>query len=146
MIFFGKKNADNAKKNPPATSTTTLPKYPQSGTAHESIPRNTPDHAPKAETADVPVLLEMLELGTTPIAIEAVVKLMLERERHHTLLAKLEQHEFPEIAARCQTEIQAYLHDNLARFSENVGEHMGNMLRAELRLAMMHMISTEKIS
>lgn len=146
MIFFGRKKTDNAKKNPPATSTTTPARQAHQGTAHKGLSQNTTHHAPKAETADVPVLLEMLELGTTPIAIEAVVKLMLERERHHTLLAKLEQHEFPEIAARCQTEIQAYLHDNLARFSENVGEHMGNMLRAELRLAIMHMISTEKIS
>lgn len=146
MIFFGKKKADNAQKNPPATSTTTPPSHNRSATAHKGTSQSTTHHASKAEIADVPVLLEMLELGTTPIAIEAVVKLMLERERHHTLLAKLEQHEFPEIAARCQTEIQAYLHDNLALFSENVGEHMGNMLRAELRLAMMHMISTEKIS
>jgi hypothetical protein len=146
MIFFGKKNADNAKKNPAATSTAMPSSQTHPGTAHKGMSQNTTHHAPKTETADVPVLLEMLELGTTSIAIEAVVKLMLERERHHMLLAKLEQHEFPEIAARCQTEIQAYLHDNLARFSENVGEHMGNMLRAELRLAMMHMISTEKIS
>lgn len=146
MIFFGKKNTDNKKKNPPVTAAPKPSNHHDSATTHKSAPPNTTHHLSKAEIADVPVLLDMLELGNTPIAIEAVVKLMLERERHHTLLAKLEQHEFPEIAARCQTEIQAYLHDNLALFSENVGEHMGNMLRAELRLAMMHMISTEKIS
>lgn len=139
MIFFWKKKVINTRST---TQSTSAPPPATHSSAVDA--QNATKPISQAKASEIPVLFEILELSNSKVAIEAVIKLILERERHHVLLTKLEQQEFPEIAARCQTEIQAYLRDNLVNFSENVGDHMGKMLRAELRLAMMHMISMEK--
>ncbi|MCC7006768.1 MAG: hypothetical protein IT497_09010 [Ottowia sp.] len=85
--------------------------------------------------AEIPVLTEIVELGSSPVTRDAVAKLLLARAHYEAALAKLEQHDFPEISARFQGEIQTQLQASAASLAESVSEQLGHILRAELRLA-----------
>lgn len=138
-MFF--KSRKDANKQPPKTKNTDTKKTSTvSSSSQQTDSKNNPS------VTETPILTNIVALGSTPIAIQAIKNLIAERELHHALLLKLEQHDFPEIATRCQTEIQAHLQESLAGLSGTIGEHMGRMLRAELRVAMMHLLSAEKSS
>jgi hypothetical protein len=90
--------------------------------------------------------MEVIELGQGVAARESIIKLMIERERHHALLVELEKHDFPEIAMRCQTELQAWLQENLSVLSESASEYMRRIFHEELRLTIMRILEKEKIN
>ncbi len=89
---------------------------------------------------EIPVLTEIVALGTSTATREAVAKLTAECLRYKTLLAKWEHYDFREIVARCQADVQAQLRDSVSDLAVDVSEKMAKKLRNELRVA----ISSEK--
>ncbi len=89
---------------------------------------------------EIPVLTEIIALGTSTTTREAVAKLTAECLRYKALLAKWEHYDFREIVSRCQADVQAQLRASVSDLAADVSEKMAKKLRNELRVA----ISSEK--
>ena len=85
---------------------------------------------------EIPVLTEIVALGTSTATREAVANLTAECLRYKTLLAKWEHCDFREIVARCQADVQAQLRESVSDLAADVSEKMAKKLRNELRVAM----------